>query len=1269
MAELDNLSIRITSDAKDASAVIDKLIENAKKLRSVMRSLEKMANGNKDASAAADNVSKSMKEADSSAKQVSKSMQEVSSAANEAKKATDSMRKAAENIKPKVDTSEIKKATATMADFQKAMTEASKGSREKYGTNLRYIRGLGVANGGASSRQQQMSEEERIRRQNEWLFGDPNKSSSGAQLPKSKQRAAETAKNGVKFSDIFRYAEDNGVSVDEASQLLKQAQEMSKAVEPIRQSAEVVSQATQGMQEELAAFRGFADTLKMSGEERKRFASIARSPERFAQAKKNGELEQFGWNGIGTQKPTEALAEAAPGQDKAAESTSRLGNALAAIKEKLSGAYGAITKYAGDMEHARISSERFVAAAGRISLKGVALAARVASGALRQLGTFAKTAGLGIASLASRVLAFPARQLRNAFNIATLGAFGKVAKSARETGGAFQSMTGGVALGLKSIMKYVLGFRTLFYLVRAIREGIAAGFKNLAAEDERTNESLSILTSKLTQVKNSLASAFAPVLNTVRPILETLINYIIDAINAVAQFFAAMTGASTWQKATYTMSDFSAGASSAGNAADGANKSAKELRKTLLSFDKINRLNDDTDSSGSGGSGGGSGGSGGGAGSGMFTTASVSTGISDFAEMVKNAWAKADFTEVGKVVGEKLAGTLNNIPWDSIQSTANKFGTSFATFINGLVSVTELANALGRTVGEAINTVFGTLNSFVSNLNFGAIGTFIADAMNAGVETIKFGTIADTIAKTVNGYFSVIGNWSGKFKFDVLGSVVGTTISSTLNGIEWDDAETALSTLAKGIASALNHAMTSNTFKSVGTAIAGGINTAVSTADSFVKEIKWDSWGDAVAAGVNKFFKDVNWANLGVSFSDAVSGLLDFLANAIEGVDWDTVGKSVVDAFAGVDWGKLFTKAAKLINVGLNAVVELVEALFKGVAEQIGKWFDENLPESVKTAIEGATKIKEFIIGTSDGSSKTENDYGTRTVNVTANMVDTKDSIPAEKKKVDGMSGNLGKVEKDSKTTLPIISGIQGLWSKITGGEKANKPTVGGVQGTWSKVLPTGKESKPTVGGVQGTWSKITDTKSTSKPAVAGIAGIFSKITANKKTKKPTVGGVKGNLTSLSSSHLSRSQRTVNVSAKVTSIDDSNLSVYMKFKTKSYGNNDANALGGVHYRGAFYSLPQYAAGGIPTHGTMFIAGESGAEAVGHINGRTEVLNRSQMASVMYQAVLTGMTQALMNSGNNNPTVVISADSKGIFKIVQAEANNYTNTTGRPAFNL
>ena len=73
------------------------------------------------------------------------------------------------------------------------------------------------------------------------------------------------------------------------------------------------------------------------------------------------------------------------------------------------------------------------------------------------------------------------------------------------------------------------------------------------------------------------------------------------------------------------------------------------------------------------------------------------------------------------------------------------------------------------------------------------------------------------------------------------------------------------------------------------------------------------------------------------------------------------------------------------------------------------------------------------------------------------------------------------------------------------------------------------------------------------------------------------------------------------------------------------------ARGGVVRKGAarwWNGIPKYAAGTGRAHGTLFAAGEAGPEIVGHINGRTEILNKSQLAQAMYSAVTSGMLAAL-----------------------------------------
>lgn len=80
--------------------------------------------------------------------------------------------------------------------------------------------------------------------------------------------------------------------------------------------------------------------------------------------------------------------------------------------------------------------------------------------------------------------------------------------------------------------------------------------------------------------------------------------------------------------------------------------------------------------------------------------------------------------------------------------------------------------------------------------------------------------------------------------------------------------------------------------------------------------------------------------------------------------------------------------------------------------------------------------------------------------------------------------------------------------------------------------------------------------------------------------------------------------------------------------------------------GFWKSIPMYANGtaNAGLHGSMFVAGENGAEMVGHINGQTEVLNRSQIAQAMKSAVVAGMSQFTGYWRNMNSQMAICSNA-------------------------
>ena len=103
--------------------------------------------------------------------------------------------------------------------------------------------------------------------------------------------------------------------------------------------------------------------------------------------------------------------------------------------------------------------------------------------------------------------------------------------------------------------------------------------------------------------------------------------------------------------------------------------------------------------------------------------------------------------------------------------------------------------------------------------------------------------------------------------------------------------------------------------------------------------------------------------------------------------------------------------------------------------------------------------------------------------------------------------------------------------------------------------------------------------------------------------------------------------------------------------------------GGIFNDTSWSTIPQYANGGMPSHGTLFAAGENGAEIVGNINRRTEVLNRSQIASAIYNAVASAMSQY---GGGTTQVELIAHTDEGV---VIDRINQKTKQTGVCPINI
>lgn len=173
---------------------------------------------------------------------------------------------------------------------------------------------------------------------------------------------------------------------------------------------------------------------------------------------------------------------------------------------------------------------------------------------------------------------------------------------------AANSIKSGTFGKLASQLWRVAKMRGLRYIIRSISSALSEGVNNLYSWSNGVNgsfaDAMDTYSTKLSLIKNSVATAFSPLIEMAVPYISQLTSYVYSACNALSQFWALLTGSDTWTKALETTKKWSdttkKGAGSVSDAAD-------DTKDLLADWDELNVIQSDTtDSSGSGSSGSGS---------------------------------------------------------------------------------------------------------------------------------------------------------------------------------------------------------------------------------------------------------------------------------------------------------------------------------------------------------------------------------------------------------------------------------------------------------------------------------------------------------------------------------------------------------------------------------------------------------------------------------------------------------------------------------------
>lgn len=419
-------------------------------------------------------------------------------------------------------------------------------------------------------------------------------------------------------------------------------------------------------------------------------------------------------------------------------------------------------------------------------------------------------------------------------------------------------------------------------ILQAVIKNAITGFNNVAVYSDKFNSSVSLLWNSLRQTGNAIGAMVSPLVNALAPALNMIMQQIIQLINWFNQLFSALTGATTWLKAK-TLTD------SYADSLDSAGKSAKKLNKQLQGFDALNNLTtSDSDNSTSALD--------------MFEEVATDSNIKKISDWLKEMWDIGDFYDLGAKLGKKFRDWLNSIPWGKINKSAKKLGKVFATLINGFTNVEGLGYSMGRALAKALNSVFEFVNSFVHNLDWKALGTFIADTFNGFFENIDWKLIKDTVITGIKG--------------------LATSINAFITDFRWNNISRTISNL---------------------------VNTLSEAIYTFFSEVKWDELGTKLGEQLRNTIENIDWVMVGKALGSIVKAAIDFVGSFIKEQDFESVKNAIKDTIDGffeyIDPDGRFdpikdalTNFCDTITPYLQGVVDIGKDFYKNFLAKLSEW-------------------------------------------------------------------------------------------------------------------------------------------------------------------------------------------------------------------------------------------------------------------------------------------------------------------------------------------
>ena len=755
-----------------------------------------------------------------------------------------------------------------------------------------------------------------------------------------------------------------------------------------------------------------------------------------------------------------------------------------------------------------------------------------------------------------------------------------------------------------------IGRIALYMAIRSAIKNIAAGVKeglqNLAMFSKLMNE---MDTHSANRVMSLYTSNFLYLKNAIAtaviPILKTLEPIVDRLIVKFIDFINVIAQLMSVLSGSTTYTKAKYYYQDYAEEMDKASGSAAKLNKQLAKFDELNNLTT------SGGGGGGS-------------------KLPDYSKMFEDPvpiekWIQdlknKNWFEIGRTISDKIADALEKIDWETIKSKAGQLGTKIASFLNGLFTPRTF-RAIATTIAEGLNTALRFAFNFLKTFDAYTFMYSIITGITTFFEKFDFTLLAQTLNVWVDKLEEALKGAIDGIK-DADWKKIGENIFSFFSHLELDTIMLAIDVIKIiTIGKVLKWVFGSGILGVLGQAL--GIFIAKNGIVVTISEI-------AVTMGKigGGLLKIIGFLGTALSYVAAFA-----LTLAAIWQTWISI-LEIVSLISGKDvWGKSAEEWEKwsllsLIGYDQEEVYSFWETVFDFWGKEIPGYFKTYILDSFVNGFK-------FVFGKGDDEAT---NAATRMYNAFADKL----GLPT-------WTGLFGTIKE---TFMQIWDETLEFWEPQLPGIIDEAKKIFSYD-EWIAVFTNISDSFKDDMTV---WLDYWDDNTTKWwEKVLGLL--------DYATWKDTLSTIPDAFKEAFNSAGKFVQDILNnlIGGVETFVKDvvSGIGAIINAKAILSGETGSFTMPTI----SFPRINLFASGGYPIHGSMFIAGERGAELVGDIGGKTGVANTDNITEAMYGATYDAMTRALSENGMS---VTLEGDARRIFKVVQNEAVDFMNRTQTAPF--